>query len=172
MLDFQGVPICKPVNKRQPVSDRLWQIMQFHCLKPKDGPLWQTVLCCQWTLLFDWLSCWHFVPNCWQKFHVLPLAISADRSSREMFILMHLSFSCQNKFSVRILLEPGAPVTSLSKLTTCQTPVKIDLLSKFCPFLALLSKFCPFLALLSKSCQNWSVVKVQWKSTLDRKLSK
>ncbi len=47
-------------------------------------------------------------------------------SSREMYVLMHLSLSCQNKFSVRILLEPDAPVTSPSKLTTCHFPVKIN----------------------------------------------
>ncbi len=59
----QTFPICKPINKCQSVSDRLWQIMQFHFLKPKHHPLSQTVLRCRRTLLCDWLSCWHFVPN-------------------------------------------------------------------------------------------------------------
>ncbi len=47
--------------------------MQFRFLKTKDRPLWQTVLCCQWTLLCDWLS----ADILYQI--VLSLAISADR---------------------------------------------------------------------------------------------
>ncbi len=77
-LCYSLIPICKPVNKCQSVSDRLWQIMQFCFLKLKDCPIWQTVLYCRRTLLCDWLNCWHFMPNR-QKFHALSLAISVDQ---------------------------------------------------------------------------------------------
>ncbi len=55
--------------------------MTNYTILPKDRPLWQTVLYCWRTLLCDWLSCGHFVPNHWQKFNALSLAISADRDN-------------------------------------------------------------------------------------------
>ncbi len=77
----------------QQMSVCQWQIVTNHAISLKERPLWQMLLC-------DWLNCWHFVPNHWQKFHTLSLEISADRdvdSSMVLAFQFMVNFSKANR---------------------------------------------------------------------------